>query len=300
MNKMLFNTLSLIVGVFFLSTSAIFVKLIDAPVAIIAFYRLFFSWIIMLPILILNKNFRCELKALTFKQYFLGAISGLLLAGHYVFWFESLNYTSVSSSTALVTLQPIFAVVFSYLLFKEKTSYIGISGIVISIIGSSFIGWQDFQNSTLALYGDFLALFAAFIITGYFFIGQFLRKNLSVLSYSFIGYGSSSFFLFFYAILKNSSFTNYSKEIWFLFIFLALFSTILGQMLINWVLKWLSATTVSVVILTEVIWATVLSIIILREQINSNQIIGILAIISGLVIYSYSARNALQSDNSLS
>lgn len=300
MNNLFFNIIALIVGVFFLSTSAIFVKLIHAPVDIIAFYRLFFSWIIMLPILIINKNLRFELKSLTLKQYFLGSVSGLLLAAHYIFWFESLNYTSVSSSTALVTLQPIFAVILGYVLFKDKTNYIGIFGIIISILGSGFIGWQDFQNNTLALYGDFLALFAAFIITGYFFIGQFLRKDISVLSYSIIGYASSSFFLLFYSIFKNSSFTNYSRESWYLLIFLALFSTIFGQMLINWVLKWLSATTVSVVILTEVIWATVLSIIILKEQISSNQVIGILAIILGLVIYSYSARIKLKSDNNMS
>lgn len=299
MNKLFFNIIALIVGVFFLSTSAIFVRLIDAPVAVIAFYRLLFSWIIMLPILILNKKFIYELKSITFKQYFLCAISGLLLAAHYVFWFESLNYTSVSSSTALVTLQPIFAVILSYILFKEKTNHIGILGIILSILGSSFIGWQDFQNDTLALYGDSLALFAAFIITGYFFIGQFLRKNMSVFSYSIIGYASSSFFLYFYAIFKGSSFTNYNKETWYLFVFLALFSTIFGQMLINWVLKWLSATTVSVVILTEVIWATLLSIIVLNEQINSNQIIGISSIIIGLIVYSYSAKLKIKYNNTL-
>lgn len=299
MNKLLFNTIALAVGVFFLSTSAIFVKLIDAPVSIIAFYRLFFSCIMMSPILILNKRVRCELKSLTFKQYFLGAISGLLLAAHYVFWFESLNYTSVSSSTALVSLQPIFALIFSFILFKEKTNCLGIFGIILSILGSSFIGWQDFQNSTLALYGDFLALFAAFIITGYFFIGQFLRKNISVISYSFIGYGSSAFFLFLYAIFKNSPFISYSKETWYLLIFLSLFSTIFGQMLINWVLKWLSATTVSVVILTEVIWATLLSIIILSEPISSNQIIGIFAIVIGLIIYSHSTKLALKPNTTL-
>ena len=299
MNKLLFNTITLTVGVFFLSTSAIFVKVINEPVSIIAFYRLFFSCVMMSPIIILNKSFRCELKSLKFKQYLLGALSGFLLAAHYVFWFESLNYTSVSSSTALVTLQPIFAVIFGFILFKEKTNYIGIFGIIISIIGSSFIGWQDFQNNNLALYGDFLALFAAFIITGYFFISQFLRKNISVISYSFISYGSSSIFLFLYAILKNSPFVSYSKETWYLLICLALFSTILGQMLINWVLKWLSATTVSVVILTEVIWATLLSIIILSEPINSNQIIGILAILTGLIIYSYSTKLALKPNTPL-
>ena len=40
-------------GVLFLSTSAIFVKLAEAPSGIIAFYRLLFTLLFMLPVLLL-------------------------------------------------------------------------------------------------------------------------------------------------------------------------------------------------------------------------------------------------------
>ena len=46
-------------------------------------------------------------------------ISGLFLAAHYVLWFESLQYTSVASSTVIVTLQPLFSMIVGYFLFKE-------------------------------------------------------------------------------------------------------------------------------------------------------------------------------------
>ncbi|WP_432404141.1 DMT family transporter [Wukongibacter sp. M2B1] len=286
MNKSKFNIIILIIGVFFLSTSAIFVKVLDASATVIAFYRLFFSGLIMLPVVILNKRLRNELNSLTTKQYFLGCISGILLASHYVFWFESLNYTSVASSTVIVTLQPIFTVLAGYLFLKERVNYIGISGILLSIFGSAFIGWQDFQSSTLALYGDFLALLAAMLITGYFFVGKSLRQHISVLGYSLLGYFSSAIILFAYGILQQTTFTEYTRETWALFLCMAIFSTIFGQMLINWVLKWLNTTTVSVVILTEVVWTTLLSILILNERITNKQIVGIIIIIVGLLIYS--------------
>lgn len=286
MNKSKFNIIILIIGVFFLSTSAIFVKVLDASATVIAFYRLFFSGLIILPVVILNKRLRNELNSLTTKQYFLGCISGILLASHYVFWFESLNYTSVASSTVIVTLQPIFTVLAGYLFLKQRVNYIGISGILLSIFGSAFIGWQDFQSSTLALYGDFLALLAAMLITGYFFVGQSLRQHISVLGYSLLGYFSSAIILFAYGILQQTTFTEYTRETWALFLCMAIFSTIFGQMLINWVLKWLNTTTVSVVILTEVVWTTLLSILILNERITNKQIVGIIIIILGLLIYS--------------
>lgn len=287
MNKSKWNIIVLIVGVFFLSTSAIFVKLLNASSAVIAFYRLFFSGLMLLPIVLFNKKIRYELVSLKPKQYFLACISGFILSSHYLLWFESLNYTSVASSTVIVTLQPIFAVLASYIFLKERVNYFGVIGIVISIIGSCFIGWQDFQSSSAALYGDFLALLAAILITGYFFIGKNLRRHIGVLTYSILGYFSSALILFVYGVFKQVSFTSYSKEVWILFVCMALFSTIFGQMLINWVLKWFNTTTVSVMILTEVIWAILLSIIILNEGVSKEQILGILVIIVGLLIYSY-------------
>ena len=37
-----------------------------------------------------------------------------ILAAHYVLWFESLQYTSVASSTVIVTLQPLFSMIGGY------------------------------------------------------------------------------------------------------------------------------------------------------------------------------------------
>ncbi len=282
-----FNILILLVGVFFLSTSAIFVKVLNVSADMIAFYRLLFTSIIMLPIFITNKNLRTEIVSLSPKQYLLSGLSGLFLASHYVLWFESLNYTSVASSTVIVTLQPIFAVVAGYFLFKERVGFIGTVGILVSIGGSCFIGWQDFQTSHLALFGDLLALVSAVLITAYFLIGQAVRQKVSVMTYSMLGYISSIVILFIYGVFQQSSFTGYSQKTWILFVCMAIFSTLFGQMLINWVLKWMNTTTVTVAILTEVIWAAVLSTIILNEKITLHQFIGIFIIISGLLIFSY-------------
>ena len=50
MNKWFNPYVALAVGVITVSTSAIFVKLADAPAGVVAFYRLLFSVIILLPI----------------------------------------------------------------------------------------------------------------------------------------------------------------------------------------------------------------------------------------------------------
>lgn len=53
----MFYYISLFLAVFALSTSAIFVKLADAPPAITAFYRLFFAMLVLLPFLVAQRGY---------------------------------------------------------------------------------------------------------------------------------------------------------------------------------------------------------------------------------------------------
>ena len=137
--------LILIFGVLCLSTSAIFVKLADAPSSITAFYRLFFTFLMLAPFAVSSKSARRELAGLSGRQWGMCLISGVLLAIHYILWFESLIYTSVASSTVLVTLQPIFSILLAYFFLKDRLKRAQIVSCLIAIGGSFIIGWGDFQ-----------------------------------------------------------------------------------------------------------------------------------------------------------
>ena len=281
----------LFLGVFALSTSAIFVKLADAPATITAFYRMLFAAVMLLPFLLVNKKNRKELGSLSKKQWGLGLLSGLFLAAHYLLWFESLNYTSVASSTVIVTLQPLFSMVGGYFLFKERFSKGAIIGCLVAIAGSIVIGWKDFQISGQALFGDILAFIAAGVITAYFFIGQYIRKMLSLIPYSIIGYTSSALFLSIFVFSQQTSFVNYSIQTWLSFIGLAFIATILGQTVFNWLLKWLSTSVISMSILGETIGTCILAYFILDEVISLQQGIGIALILIGLALFLLQQRN---------
>lgn len=131
-------------GVLLLSTSAIFVKMAEAPSGVIAFYRLLFTLAFLVPALLARKKEREQLVHLNGRQLRLAVISGALLAVHWVMWFESLRYTSVASSTVLVSLQPLFSILFGALFLKERVSKWGMVGVFLAITGSAIIGWGDF------------------------------------------------------------------------------------------------------------------------------------------------------------
>lgn len=277
--------IALAVAVLALSTSAIFVKLAAAPSAITAFYRLFISAVLLLPIALIQKNIRDELFSLSSKKFRLGILAGLLLAVHYVMWFESLSYTSVASSTVLVSLQPLFSMVLGYCFFHEKLRTRAIIGCLIAIVGSTIIGWGDFQIDERALWGDLISFLSAGVIAAYFSVGQILRKDTGVVTYSVLGYSISSIFLGTYALLKGNSFVDYPPEAWYSFFGLAIICTIGGQFVFNLLLKNVSATAVTMSILGEPIGTCVLAYFILNETISLQQFVGITVIIAGLGIF---------------
>ncbi len=276
---------ALLFGVFSLSTSAIFVRLANAPSAITAFYRLLFASLLLFPFLLGSKQNKRQLLSLSKKQWTFGILSGFLLSAHYMLWFESLQHTSVASSTVIVTLQPLFSIAIGYVFLKERFHKLAIGGCFIAIIGCFMIGWGDFQISSQALFGDLLALIAAGIISLYFFLGQEIRKDLSAVPYSFVSYLSISVFLGCYGIIERNPFTGYSEATWMAFGGLALISTVFGQFVFNWLLKWIPATVISMSILGETIGTCILAYFILNEAISFQQGMGIATIMAGLVLF---------------
>lgn len=275
----------LFAGVIALSTSAIFVKLSSAPAPITATYRMLFSTLFIVPTLLFRKDAVKEIQSLTRKQWLLGIISGAFLAFHYVLWFESLNYTSVASSTIFVTLQPLFAFLGGYIFFNERLERLAICGGILAIIGSFIIGWGDFKAGGNALLGDSLALIAAGAITVYFLIGQKLRKTLSLIPYVLIAYSSSTLFLLAYSITLGYSLIGYPSSDWLCFLGLAFISTILGQTIFNWLIKWMNAITISMSILGEPVGTCILAYFIFGDIITLQQFIGSLVILFGIFVF---------------
>lgn len=277
--------LALAAGVFMLSASGVFAKVARAPAGVIAFYRLFFATLALLPWLLSHKNDRRELRSLSPIQYAEGALAGFFLAVHYVMWFESLRYTSVASSTVLAALQPLFSVIWGRLVLGERLGARALTGGAIAIVGSAVVGWSDFSVSSQSLWGDLLALVSGGVISLYFFCGQILRRRMGAVPYSVLSYGSSSAVLALYALFMGHPFTGYAPGTWGAFLGLALISTIGGQMVFNVLLKWITATTVTMGILGEPVGTCFLAWLFLGETLSARQAAGIAVILAGLALF---------------
>ncbi|WP_028785199.1 DMT family transporter [Thalassobacillus devorans] len=288
MDKPPFNPyIAVFIGVISVSTAAIFVKLAaGAPASIIANYRLLFAVLIMSPYVLLK--YREEFRKISKLDWLLACFAGIFLALHFILWFESLSYTSVASSVVLVTMQPIFAFLGTYIFFQERFTAGALLSMVITLTGSVIIGWGDFQISGMALLGDILALLGGAMVTGYFLLGQNLRKRLSLMTYTFVVYAMASAVLIIYNLLLQHPFTGYPAGHWWIFLALAIIPTFFGHTMFNWALKWLSTSTISMSILFEPLGATILAYIILGEMITWAQWLGGTIVIFGLMMFIFS------------
>lgn len=277
--------LALLIGVIAVSTSAIFVKLSQAPAPITATYRLAFSVVLTLPMLLWNRGVLGEIRGMSRKQWLLSFLSGAFLASHFLLWFESLRFTSVASSTVLVTLQPLFAFIGGYFLFGERISKLGLTGGLLAIVGSFVIGWGDFRIGGMALYGDILALLGALTVTIYWLIGQYVRQGMSLAAYTLVVYTASTIILFGYDFTLGYQVTGYPASDWLWFFCLALIPTLLGHTIFNWVIKWLSTSTISMGILGEPVGTSILAYFILGEIVTTPQWIGGAIILFGIFLF---------------
>ena len=279
------NDLILFAGVFALSISAIWVKLAQAPSAVMALYRLLFAAIVLLPFLLLNKERVAEVKSMTRRRFGQVFAAGFFLALHYVLWFESLRFTSTASSTVIVCLQPLFSLAIERFIAKKPIKPSALVGCIVALCGCVIIGMGDFRISGESLLGDILAFVAAAVIAVYYFVGENVRKEMSAVTYSTTAYLVSALMLFIYALLNGDQLTGFTQVTWWSFVGIALVATIGGQFIFNLLLKKLPASAVTMGILGEPIGTCILAGLILKEAMTGQQLLGFAVIMLGMVIF---------------
>lgn len=275
--------LAILIGVLAAASSSIFTKLAGAPPMIIAFYRLFFTMLALTPFVIKS---RFKFRDISAKEFGLACLSGVFLALHFSFWITSLNYTTIASSTVLVTMQPLFVIGGGFLIYKETIASRGLLGATVALAGSIIIGIGDFQLGGMALLGDALAFAGAFFVAGYVLIGRGLRSRLPLLPYVYMVYGVTTVTLFLgNLILFRDPLFSYPGLTWLWFLALALIPTIMGHTVFNWALRYVKAAVVSVSILGESVGATILAYIIFGQVPGPLQLCGGMAVLAGLAVF---------------
>jgi len=214
--------LALTFGIIFVSTASILIRFAQSEASSIAISaaRLIIASLILVPIALLY--YHDEFRTLSRSDFLKAGLAGLFLALHFVLWISSLQFTSVASSVVLVTTTPLWVAILSPLILKEPIRTPVIIGLIISIVGGMIVGLGnacEFSGAELVcqdelfggegMFGNFLALFGAWMAAGYMLIGRQLRKKLSTIPYTALVYGAAAMILFVVVIFQQEPVFSY-------------------------------------------------------------------------------------------
>ncbi|MXO77388.1 EamA family transporter [Paenibacillus sp. OT2-17] len=272
----------LLISILSVSISSIMIKSSDTPTSVAGMYRLYMSVLIMLPFVPWKMFRSLEMNKKDWSTVF---IAGLFLGLHFLFWMESLVYTSVASSMVILSLQPLFVMMGSYFMFRERANILTILCLIAALVGSIIIAWGDIGISREALIGDGLSLLGTILVSAYMLAGQKVSHKINANLYSVIVFFIGGSVMLVYNMLNHYSLIEYDSSDWMYFFLLAVIPTIFGQYIFNLLLKSMGATTVSVGIIGEPVLAIILAYLFLGEIISAFQFIGGIMTLFGMGMY---------------
>lgn len=275
-----------------ISFSSILIRYSQAPSPVIAFYRMAITTLLLLPFALREKG---RVRALPRPLLGATAISGLLLAGHFLTWIASLRYTSVTASVLLVTSHPLYVIAADAWLLRERVPARRVLGAVLALTGVAVVTFAgagsgtDLPGGGRALYGNLLAVAGSWFFAGYILIGRRVRQVLPVMPYTTLVYGVASLAIAAGLLATGVPFGPYPWREFLLFAALAVIPTLGGHTVLNWALEYVPASVVSVSILGEPVGAAIFAWFLLGEAPAGIELLGGALTLLGLFVATQTA-----------
>src|ERR687885_2900055 len=208
--------LVLVGGVFAISTAAIFIRLAISSAGVrgvgfslfLAASRLAIASLLLLPAWRNLRHTQLSPGALRYA----GA-AGACLAVHFACWITSLSFTSIAASTTLVTTNPVWVALLSWLWLKEKPTRLTVLGIGIAFVGGVLIALGDRGGVSVGnnpLLGNILSLVGAWMVSLYLLLGrEAQRRGLGIGSYVAVAYTTGALILLPLPLVFGSTYVGY-------------------------------------------------------------------------------------------
>jgi len=198
-----------------------------------------------------------------------------------------LKYVSSTVASVIVATIPLFSPIAAWYFYKEKLSRTNLFGLVITFFGVSLVVLDTSFNFTASPLGVALEFFAVFGAIGYASVlkGISHRYNtFTIITYqNLIG---AVFFLPFWLIFEMNDFTQvaFNAKAFWAIIKLAIFASTFAFILFTYSVRNMGINKSNTFINVIPICVAVFAYLILGDQLNFHQMIGIAIVISGLFL----------------
>lgn len=248
----------------------------------IFFIRFFIAYIGLLAIS--HKKILCNSVRDEFLCFIMGLFGGSL---YFIIENIALNHSTASNIALIVCTAPIFTLLLSSFINKEKLSLKVISGLFISMIGVAFLLFKDVNTLHFNPYGDFLALLASICWSVYTLtLGTLIKRYHS----TFITRKT-----FFYGIVTSIPMIVMNKEginlshlletdIIVNLVFLSIIASLICYFVWGKTIGKLGSVSTCNYLYINPVAAVITSIIVLDEKVSLFLFFGMILVFSGLYI----------------
>ena len=210
-----------------------------------------------------------------------GLIIGLAMFGAFYTLIVGIQYTAVSKQTFLIGSFVIIVPFLRWIINNKKPDFFAIIGAILALVGLAMLtlgGIEKFNR------GDFFSLLCAvFFALHMITIEKYCNDSdpiiLSILQFAVTG------FIFILLSYKYESF-NFSamKNAKFSVAYLVLISTVLAFLVQNIVQKFISSTSVALILTLESAFGSVFAVYYLGEQMSTTMVVACTIILTGIII----------------
>ncbi len=291
MNSVLSSKLKLIASMVTFGTIGIFVEYIPLPSGAIAFFRGAVGTLCLLIFALLSKtpisakNIRSNLLLLL--------ISGGAIGFNWIFLFEAYRHTTVATATLCYYMAPVFVMLLSPLVLKEKLTVKKLLCVIASITGMFFVSGvigesiPSYDQLLGIVFGICAAMLYATVIMLNKKLGEVSAHNKTV-----VQLGSAAIVVLPYTLLaENISAESVDAAGIILLIVVGVIHTGIAYLLYFGSMKNLSAQTVAIFSYIDPVIAIVLSAIVLRQPMTAYSVIGAVLILSAALISELPKKN---------
>lgn len=261
---------------FIFGTIGLFVNNINLPSSFIALSRAFIGSIFIAGFMLVLRR-KTDKKAV--KQNLKLLIpSGIAMGFNWIFLFESYKYAGVAVGTLCYYMAPVFMILVSPFILKEKmTAVKGISS-VAAVVGAVLIS-EVFSGTVRSAKGIFFGLAAAVLYASVVLMNKFVQ-NLSPVETTLIQMISAAVVMVPYVLLTEDigSFVFDRKTVIFTLI-VGIVHTGIVYMIYFGSVKKIPTQTTAVFSYIDPVTAIILSALVLHEQMTPIQIVGTVLIL---------------------
>ena len=253
----------------------------DVPGTVFAFYRLTIGGLLITIPFIMTKP---QMRRWTKIDLFFPILGGLCTAVDLSFWNESLQITSIANATLMSNTAPVWVVLFSLFLLKERLPRSFWIGFALTLIGAAVVLSYDFFLRPHLSQGDLLALTSALFYGGYYLSTQQGRKRLSVIHYLWIMSAAASFFLLIFCLVLGHPLSGYGVQTVLSFIGAGVVVQCIAYVAVAFALGHLPASIVSPTIILQPVLSTLLAIPVFGEKFIPVQWLGMSLVLLGIYL----------------